>query len=383
LSDVDCTIVGGGIVGCAIADAATARGLSTVLLEMEDGCGRGTTSRNSEVAHGGMYYPTGSLKARCCVAGRRALKAFCAEAGVGYRELGKLIVAVEDAEVAHLEELYERGCANGVEDLELLDAAQVARLEPQVRAVAALHSPRTGILDAEGAARAYARRAAERGAQVMTGARVTGLERGAGGWRVKVEPVGAARQEGWSHTSRLVVNAAGLWADRVAALAGVDVDARGWRLHLTKGNYFSVDSAHAGRVSRLIYPVPPASGSSLGVHVCLDLGGQMKLGPDLERLPADPRDAGFDYRVAPDRAESFFEGAVRFLPWLRREDLAPSMSGLRPKIAPSGFGDFVVQRESGPWEGLVNLVGIESPGLTSAPALAERTAALLTEADAG
>lgn len=380
MHDLDCTIIGGGIVGCAVAAELAGRGLTTVLLEMEDGLGRGTTSRNSEVAHGGMYYPTGSRKARFCVEGRRLLKAFCARSGVGYRECGKLIVATTPDEVPELERLLALGTANGVEDLALIDGEALRRLEPEVRACAALHSPRTGIVDAEGAARAWARLAGEHGGQVMTAARVSGLHPEDGGWRVDISATGHGRREGWSHTSRVVVNAAGLYADRIAALAGIDAEARGWRLHLVKGNYFSVATAHNGRVGRLVYPAPPHDHTSLGVHVCLDLGGQMKLGPDVEHLAADPRDAGFDWRVDPARREVFWEGAHRFLPWLAIDDLEPGMSGLRPKLVPTGFADFVVQREDGDLSGLVNLVGIESPGLTGAAALALEVSRLLGEA---
>lgn len=384
--DVDVTVIGGGVVGCAVAAEVSALGLSTVLLEMESGLARATTSRNSEVSHGGMYYPTGSLKARCCVAGRRMLKEFCAEAGVGYRECGKIIVAVEDAELPELERLLKLGQANGVEDLRLIDAAELANLEPDVQAVGGLLSPRTAVLDAEGASRAYAHLAGERGAQVMTGCRVTALERGVSGWKVSITPTGERRREGWEHTSRIVINAAGLWADRVAALAGIDVAERGWVQHLTKGNYFAVNNAHDGRINRLVYPVPPAAGNCLGVHVCLDLAGQMKLGPDLEALATDPRDAGsspeefaLDYRVDPGRRDSFFEDARRFLPWLNLDDLAPAMCGMRPKIAVTGFGDFVIRREENDFAGLINLVGIESPGLTSAPAIAVAVADLVRE----
>lgn len=382
MQDIDCTIIGGGIVGCAIAAELSSRGLSTVLLEMEDGLGRGTTSRNSEVAHGGMYYPHGSLKARFCVEGRHLLKAFCEQAGVGYRECGKLIVAATPDEVPELERLLALGTANGVEDLRLVDGDSLRRLEPHVKACAALHSPRTGIVDAEGAARAWARLASDHGGQVLTAAKVTGLRPEAGVWTVAVSAVGTGRREGWSHTSRLVVNAAGLWADRVAALAGVDVAARGWNLHLVKGNYFSIASAHHGRISGLVYPVPPRHATSLGVHLCLDLGGQMKLGPDVEHLATDPRDAGFDWRVDPARRDAFCDGARRFLPWLEADDLTPGLSGLRPKLVPTGFADFVVCREEGDLAGLINLVGIESPGLTSAAALAREVARLVDGKDA-
>ena len=376
-------------MGCALAARISDLGLSTVLVEMESGLARATTSRNSEVSHGGMYYPTGSLQARFCVQGRRMLKEFCAATGVGYRECGKLIVAVEQDETPHLERLLALGTANGVEDLELIDGAALAAMEPEIKAVAALHSPRTGIVDAEGASKAYAVAATARGAQVMTSARVAGLDRDPAGWRVTVEPVGAGRTEGWSHTSRWVVNAAGLWADRVAAMTGIDPSARGWNLKLSKGNYFAVADRHADRVSRLIYPVPPAQGTSLGVHVCLDLGGRMKLGPDLQLYDADVRgpdpdsfDPDLDYGVDPARGDAFYEDARRFLPWLERDDLVPDMSGLRPKLDTGKLVDFVVQREEGDLAGLINLVGIESPGLTSAPAIAELVGVLITEADA-
>jgi len=387
---VDITVVGGGIVGCAVAAEVSRLGLSTVLVEMESGLGRGTTSRNSEVSHGGMYYPTGSLKARYCVAGRRLLKEFCRDAGVGYRECGKVIVAVEVEEIPELERLLALGQANGVEDLSLIDASELAILEPEVQAVAGLWSPRTAIFDAEGAARAFARQSAEQGAQVLTGSRVTGLDRFQDHWRVTITPNRDGRREGWEHTSRIVINAAGLWADRVASLAGIDIAGRGWTQHLTKGNYFAVTNAHDGRVTRLIYPVPPASGSSLGVHVCLDLAGQMKLGPDLEIMPDDPRGANtsvgdfdLDYRVDPGRQTSFYEDARRFLPWLELDDLTPAMCGLRPKLAVSGFGDFVIQRETDDFSGLINLVGIESPGLTCAPAIAVAVADLVREMEQG
>ncbi len=388
--DIDVTVIGGGIVGCAVAAELSGCGLTTVLLEMETGLAHGTTSRNSEVSHGGMYYPTGSLKARFCVEGRRLLKEFCERNNVGYRECGKLIVAVEEAEIPHLERLLALGQANGVEELRLVEQGELRSLEPQIRAVAGLLSPRTGILDAEGAARAYARLAEKQGAQVMTAANVTQLEKVSAGWQVGVTPVGDNRTEGWTHRSRLIVNAAGLWADKVAALAGVDVVGRGWQLQLTKGNYFAVADAHANRVSRLIYPVPPASGASLGVHVCLDLGGQMKLGPDLQVYTDDLRDTAagptgstLDYSVDPDRGDVFFADARRFLPWLKREDLTPAMSGLRPKLSTDGMVDFVVQREDdAELRGLINLIGIESPGLTSGPAIAREVGRLATETSA-
>lgn len=370
--DLDVTLIGGGIVGCATAAALARPGRTVVLLERESRLAAGVTSRNSEVAHGGMYYPAGSLKARFCVRGRRLLKAHCEAADVDYRECGKLIVAVTSDEEAALATLLERGRGNDVEGLELIGREALRRLEPEVSAVAALHSPATGILDAEGATRAYARLAEERGAQVLTGATVTGLAPETGGWRVDV-----ARDagEGWSHLSRRVINCAGLHADTVAALAGVDDPAA--RQRWVKGNYFAVAPRHAGRVSRLVYPVPPDGTDTLGVHVCLDLQGQLRLGPDFE-----PGARVEDYAVDPSRGDAFFTGASRFLPFLARGDLAPAFAGIRPKIETDApFADFLVRRESGDLDGLIDLIGIDSPGLTSAPALAEHVAVLVDEAE--
>jgi L-2-hydroxyglutarate oxidase LhgO len=368
---VDLTLIGGGIVGCATAAAVARSGRSVVLLEREPRLASVTTSRNSEVAHGGMYYPTGSLKARFCVRGRRLLEAFCAEADVPFKRCGKLIVACADEELPGLESLLIRGQANDVEGLALLTAKQVKALEPDVKCIAALHSPATGVVDAEGAAHAYARLAGERGAEVLTGARVTDLQRRAGAWVVHVE----RGRERWDHRSAVVINCSGLRADEVAAKAGLDVDAHGCRQSWVKGNYFSVDPRHAGRLSRLVYPVPPRARDTLGVHVCIDLAGQLRLGPDYEPLGSDRRE---DYGVDPSRSEAFFLGARRFLPFLARTDLSPGLSGIRPKLAGGApFHDFAVRPESGDLDGLINLIGIDSPGLTAAPALAEQVAALV------
>ena len=357
---IEVTIVGGGILGCATVDAVARSGRPVVLLEKESHLAGATTSRNSEVAHGGMYYPSGSLKAEYCVRGRRLLKAFCDEAGVRFNECGKLIVAVNDDEVESLEPLLARGIANGVEGFRRIDALELRELEPDIRAVAGLLSPHTGVVDAEGASKAFARRAEESGAMVMTSAEVIGLERVAEGWRVSVR----RGDETWDHVSAAVVLCGGLFADDLALMAGLDVDALGLRQRWVKGNYFSVDPRHHGRASHLIYPIPPRGTDTLGVHLCLDLAGQMRLGPDYEPVPRLE-----DYAVDPDRAESFFAGASRFLPWLEPGDLQPTMSGIRPKIdTEEPFADYRIHATG---DGLVATAGIDSPGLTSGAALAE------------
>ena len=396
MTDITVTIIGGGIVGCATAAAVADLGVSTVLLEKETRLGAGTTSRNSEVVHGGMYYPTGSRKARCCVRGRRLLRDFCRTAGVGFRECGKLIVAVGQDEEPDLHRLLELGRANDVENLRLVGGRELKEMLPEVKAIAALHSPRTAIIDAEGAARAYAVLATERGAQIMTDARVSGLERTGDGWQVTVTDSLDGRRTGWRHTSQVVINAAGLYAAQVAAAAGMDIDANGWQPCLVKGNYFAIDARHTGRIDKLVYPVPPADGSSLGVHVCVDLAGGLRLGPDVEVLTdvgavtggvlADGRGAlrdvlreGLLYAVDVRRQETFYRDASRFLPWLEETDLRPDYSGIRPKLAVTGFKDFVVEAAEGDQAGLVNLIGIDSPGLTSAAALAEDVVELVRD----
>lgn len=368
------TIIGGGIVGCATAAAVASPDRTVVLLEKRERLAAGTTSRNSEVAHGGMYYPPGSRKARWCVAGRRRLKAFCAEAGVGWRDVGKLIVAADPAGEPELARLLARGRENGVEGLRLVGRDELHRLEPAVRGTAALFSPATAVFDAEGAARALARRAADAGAQVLTGAEVVGLAPAAGGWDVTVR----RGRETWTHRSRRVVNAAGLDADSVAALAGLDPDAAGLRQHWVRGSYVTVNPRHAGRLRHLVYPVPDPAVDTLGVHVCLDLAGQVRLGPDYEPLAARVE----DYRVPADRAAAFFAAAAPLLPFLAPDDLSPAFAGIRPKLGVTGFHDFVVRRETGDLAGLINLAGIDSPGLTSSPAIAAEVARLLDEEDA-
>jgi L-2-hydroxyglutarate oxidase LhgO len=357
------------VVGLAVAAALARAGHGVALLEREAGFARGVTSRNSQVVHAGIYYAPGSEKARLCVRGRELLYERCTRLGIPHRALGKLVVATGDAEVRILEELLGRGRANGAPGLEMLDGAAAARLEPCVRARAALLSPRTGIVDAGAFALSFAAEAESHGAILVRGAEVVAIERREPGYRLRAR-TGAGALE--SIDALAVVNAAGLSADRVAALAGLDVDALGWRLHPCKGDYFQLAPASGLRFARLVYPVP--AGSGLGVHVTLDLDGRVRLGPDAEYVDA-PR-----YEVDPAKAARFCEAVRRFVPALRAEWLSPEFAGVRPRLAApgAGFRDFVVSEESARGlPGLVNLIGIESPGLTSAPALAERVVELL------
>jgi L-2-hydroxyglutarate oxidase LhgO len=356
---VDCVVIGAGVVGLALARHLALQGREVVVLEAEDRIGTGISSRNSEVIHSGIYYPTGSLKARLCVAGQHALYAYCATHGVAHRRCGKLIVATDDTQLDALGHLWTRAEANGVADLDWLDAAEARRLEPSLRCVAALLSPGTGIVDSHGLMRALRLEAESAGAVVVLKSPVLGGRRRPEGLEVRV---GGA--DPMALLSGRVFNCAGLGAQAVArAFEGIRLAAIP-PLHLAKGNYYGL--AGAAPFSRLVYPVPSEGG--LGVHLTLDLGGQARFGPDVEWVDHE------DYDVDPRRADGFYAEVRKYWPDLPDGALQPAYAGIRPKLhgpfepAP----DFLIQREDTHGvPGLVNLFGIESPGLTACLTLAE------------
>lgn len=368
MADVDVTVIGAGAVGLAVA-ARLAGGRDLVLVERRDRHGQETSSRNSEVVHAGMYYPTGSLKAILCVAGNRRFYEYAEARGVPFSRCGKLIVAIEEEELPALRALYQRGLDNGV-PLTLLDGADARSMEPEVPAVAAIWSPTTGVMSAHGFMDALREDALRGGAIERTRATVTALALEADGWRVTLQtPAGAE-----SFTSARVVNAAGLESDTVAGLAGIDVDAAGYRLHWCKGSYFAVAPRRAGLLRHLVYPLP--GHHSLGTHAVLGLDGRLRFGPDAEYLAERVP----DYDVPESRRAEFAAASRLLLPVLEDEDFAPDLAGLRPKLQGpgEGFRDFVVAEESGRGlPGLVNLIGIDSPGLTAALAIAREVEALL------
>lgn len=369
-AEVEVLVVGAGILGLACGAALARRGRRVIVIERHGRILQETSSRNSGVVHAGLYYPEGSLKATLCVEGRERLYARCARLGIGHRVPGKLVVATSDEERPVLEALRARGAANGAPGLEILEAAEVRRREPSVRARAALWSPRTGIIDAHALGLSYQAELEAHGGTVLLRTALEAVEaRPGGGLRVAVRDADGAPA---AVTAEALVNAAGLASDRVAALAGLDVDALGYRIHPCKGDYFAVAPGAPLHVRGMVYPVPDAAG--LGVHATPDLGGRLRLGPDATYVEA-PR-----YDVDPAKAERFAEAASRYLPGLRSAWLSPDGAGVRPKLAGpgDGFRDFVVAEEGlHGVPGLVNLIGIESPGLTAAPALAERVAGLL------
>ena len=369
MADTPLTVVGAGVVGLAVAARLAPLYPELVVLERRERHGTETSSRNSEVVHGGMYYPTGSAKARLCVRGRALLYEMCARLGVDHRKSGKLIVAARPSEVPEVERIHALGCANGV-PLELVTGAQCRALEPEVPAVAGVFSPETGIVSAHGLMDAFLAEVRRHGAILQSRAELVGIERRDRDYRLVVRTPDGVEEL----TSERVVNAAGLESDTVAALAGIDPAAAGYRLHWWKGSYFSVTGAKARLVSRLVYPVP--THVSLGVHAVLGLDGRLRFGPDAELLP----DRRMDVAVDESKRAAFADAVSRLVPAIREEDLSPDIAGIRPKLQGpgEGFRDFVIADESErSLPGLVSLVGIDSPGLTSSPAIAEEVERLL------
>jgi L-2-hydroxyglutarate oxidase LhgO len=369
MADTPLTVVGAGVVGLAVAARLAPRFPETVVLERRERHGTETSSRNSEIIHAGMYYPEGTLKARLCVRGNRLLYELCRRLQIPHRVTTKLIVATNPGEVADLERLLAQARANGV-DLSLVGASECRRLEPAVPAVAGLFSPSTGIVSAHGLMDALLHEARRHGAILQPRAEVVAIERRASDYRLEIRtPDGVD-----SLTTGRVVNAAGLESDAVAVLAGIDVDAAGYRLHWWKGSYFAVTGAKARIAARLVYPVPTPV--SLGVHAVLALDGRLRFGPDADHLA----ERVLDYRVDEGKRASFGAAVRRLFPQVGDDDLAPDIAGIRAKLQGpgQGFRDFVIADE-GPRgrPGFVSLVGIDSPGLTSALAIAEEVERLL------
>ncbi|MPM42226.1 L-2-hydroxyglutarate oxidase LhgO [bioreactor metagenome] len=355
---VDCVVIGAGVVGLAVARGLAVRGREVLVLEAANAIGTETSSRNSEVIHAGIYYPQGSLKARLCVEGKRLLYAYCEERGIAHQRCGKLIVATSESQRAQLDSITQHASANGVDDLQLLSGDEARALEPALHCVAALLSPSTGIVDSHGLMLSLLGDVENHGGALALQSAVAGAE-------CLPEGILVRAVDGTELLAKLVVNAAGLHAPDLArkfeGLASEHVP----RAYYAKGNYFTLDGK--APFSHLIYPVPEAAG--LGVHLTLDLGGQAKFGPDVEWV-----DSPNELVVAPARCAGFYGEVRKYWPQLPDNALSPGYAGIRPKISGPGepSADFVVQ---GPQahgiNGLVNLFGIESPGLTSSLAIGE------------
>ena len=376
----DVIIIGAGVVGLAIAQKLARRGRKLAVLEKNDRSGQETSSRNSEVIHAGIYYPRDFLKSRLCVEGNRLLYAWCREHKVPHAAIGKLIVATTEEEASSLETIRSGAEQNGVPGLELLGKKQILSMEPEVSALAALLSPTTGIIDSHRLMQSLLLAAEDNGAVMSCRAKVTAIRLDGAGYDLEINK-GEYRIQ-----AKTVVNSAGLHADQIAALTGIDIDARGYRLKPCKGNYFS--ASPAPRLRRLVYPVPMKNNVGLGIHATLDLTGRVRFGPDSRYLDKEEilcltstqngnglplKSALSLYKVDEDRKEAFGNAIRKYLPGFDAAALHPDMSGIRPKVQGPGdpVMDFIIREESScGYHGFINLIGIESPGLTSCLAIA-------------
>ena len=362
---VECVVIGGGIIGLAVARALARAGREVLLLEKERWIGTDTSSRNSEVIHAGLYYPEGSLKAKYCVAGRELLYAYCAERDVPHKRIGKLVVGVNDAEIAILKRVMAHAAAAGVTDLEWLDGDEARKMEPALSCVAAFHSPSTGIIDSHALMQAYQTDAENAGASVVLRAPVMEGRVTSSGFTLAV---GGA--EAMTLDCEFLINSAGLYAPSLARrIAGIPA-ATIPRDYYCRGVYFTL--ASRAPFKRLVYPVPEHAG--LGVHLTLDMAGAARFGPDTEWID------GIDYTVDPHRGDKFYAAIRTYWPGMPDDSLQPGYAGIRPKISgpKEPAADFSI---AGPAThgvpGLVNLFGIESPGLTSSLAIADEVVAKL------
>jgi len=365
-------IVGGGVVGCAVARALSARWQDVFLVEQFPKLGMATSTRNSGVNHSGIYYPKNSLKARLCVEGNHLTYEFCENHNVPFRHSGKLVVAADAHEEPELLALKKRGEDNGVEGLQLVDAAEIRKREPHIRGVAALYVPSTGIVSAEELVHAYARVATNQGANLVTRAQVVSLEPSGNTIRVGLRIGDEEDSQEEKIEARCVVNAAGLYADEVAAMLGNS----SWKIYPVRGEYCEVRGPRSSLINNLVYPLPHSDGLSLGVHFTKTLWGTFLLGPTATYV--EEKD-NYEKNRLPIAA--FAESAKTLLPEIEERDLQLGYTGLRPKLAPpthKGIMDFVITRDRDVPQA-IQLVGIESPGLTAAPAIAEHVTQLVAQ----
>ena len=367
MEKVELLIIGAGVVGLAIAAELSKQfdDKSVALLERHSKFGQETSSRNSEVIHAGIYYPTGSLKAKLCVEGNQRLYQFCQKWQIPHQRIGKLIIARNENEIPLLDSILTQGQRNGVTDLELLDKDQISKLEPNIRAVAGILSPSTGIIDSHQLMLRLEWLAIEEGAIIAYNHDVIGIDSQSNGYSVTYHnPAGQIE----SIHCRWLINCAGLNSDQIFSFLGINIDDIGYRIYPCKGEYFCVSNSNSALVSRLIYPPPLKELKGLGIHATKSLDGRLRFGPNAIYSET------LDYDVNEDHAQEFYNAVNTYMPFLKFTDLHPDMAGIRPKIQAPGdpFRDFIVSHEAERgFEGLINLIGIESPGLTSSLTLAE------------
>jgi L-2-hydroxyglutarate oxidase LhgO len=371
MMDAEITIIGAGVIGLAIAEKVSEEESNVFLIEKHSSFGQETSSRNSEVIHAGIYYPEKSLKARLCVEGKRLLYDYCKKYNVPYNNCGKLIVATSEEDISVIEGIRQTAIKNGVDDLIVLESEQIAEMEPNIFALRALFSPSTGIVDSHSLMKQYETNTINNGGQIVYGSEVTGIKRIENGYEITLLD---ADKKYYSFTTRLVINSAGLTSDKVSEMAGISDE--NLKILFCKGEYFRVNPQKNLLIKRLIYPVPHYNLEGIGIHVTIDMGGRVKLGPDVNYLKSNV----YDYKLTASKQEEFYKSAKKYLPYLKYDDIAPDMAGIRPKIQKPGepVRDFYIMEESKRgYPGFINLIGMESPGLTSSIAIAKYVKSLI------
>jgi len=363
MEKADIVIIGAGVLGLAIAEKLTDKKKNIIVIERHDTFGQEASSRNSEIIHSGIYYPKESLRTRLCVEGRQLLYEFCKDHNIPHKKIGKLIVATNHEEVQELDLLMSRGHENGVDDLVYLNQDEIEAIEPNVEALGAIDSPSTGIVDSHQFMKTLEILAKEKGVTFAYGCEVKEIKKGDEGFTIKVKDVD---NEDLSISCNILINCAGIHSDEIAEMAGIDIIEHGYKIHYNKGEYFRVSPEKAKLAKRLIYPTPRKY--SLGIHTVIDLQGQMKLGPGAYYVDE------VNYDVDESNVCEFYEYVKDFLPFIEKEDLVPDTAGIRAKIQAEGEAakDFIISDESDKGlPGLINLIGIETPGLTASLSIAK------------
>ncbi len=361
--DAQITVIGAGVVGLAITEKLSEEYDGVFLTERHNTFGQETSSRNSEVIHAGIYYPQGSLKSILCLTGKRLLYEYCRKYDIPFKNCGKLIVATNDDEIPIIETIRQTALKNGVDDLEIIGPERIMDMEPDIFAVRAIYSPSTGIVDSHSLMKRMETNIINNGGNIAYQSEVLGINRIKGGYKVTVKDSDGGT---YNFSSRWIVNSSGLMSDKVSFMAGISDNSL--KINFCKGEYFRLKPPLNRLINRLVYPVPLHNLDGIGIHVTIDIAGGVKLGPDVTYM----KENRYDYTVDPDKKDLFYRSARKFLPFLSPDDILPEMAGIRPKIQKPGepVSDFYIREESARgFPGLINLIGIESPGLTSSLAI--------------
>ncbi len=362
--DYQIAIIGTGAVGLAIAAELSKYYQDIVCIEKHVHFGNGASSRNSEVIHAGIYYPDNSLKAKLCVEGNSLIYEWCQKYNVAYQNSGKLIIATSTNELEHLHEIHQQGRRNGLDNLQLISQSQISKLEPNIYAIEAINSTNTGIIDSHQFMQSLENFGYNNSVTYSYNSEVVAIEKIPNGYELSL----LSDKETFKITSEIVINAAGLYADKISEMLQINTTQNHYSLYFARGHYFRLSSKYHNFVTKLIYPVPDRNWTGIGIHITKDLNGYLKLGPDVEYLPDNIEDYSFNY----DRLNLFYEAAKRYIPQLQIEDLTPDQTGIRAKLQKEGepFRDFIIKEESSQnLPNFINLIGIESPGLTSSLAI--------------